>query len=223
MPGTRASRGSPTSPGFDLYPLNACQADLTAVYDAQRAFVRAGGLDADVPVDRDRADPAVVLRRVHACRRTQLNAEVWLAVIGGARGIGYFTHTWTPDHHAFDVAPALQQAMEQTNACSPRSSRACSATTVRVGCRQPGCQAGRARRPRSHLCLLDQHPVSRRTKRRSTFPQLHDGTMTGARRSTHGCRAGTTTWSTTSRDFRCTCTCRRGERRGSAGGDLAIP
>ena len=42
-PSTRGSRGSPTSPGFDLYPLNACQSDLTAVYDAQQAFVRLAG------------------------------------------------------------------------------------------------------------------------------------------------------------------------------------
>ena len=46
----------------------------------------------------------------------QLSAEVWLAVIGGARGIGYFTHTWSPAHHSFDVTAALQSAMKQTDA-----------------------------------------------------------------------------------------------------------
>lgn len=37
-------------------------------------------------------------------------------MIGGARGIGHFTHTWSPDHRAFYVAPSIQHAMVQTNA-----------------------------------------------------------------------------------------------------------
>ena len=94
--------------GFDLYPLNACQADLTAVYDAQRAFVKLAG-----------STPTFQWIETGPIRPTycggftmtpeQLNAEVWLAVIGGARGIGYFTHTWTPDHHSFDVAPRCRR------------------------------------------------------------------------------------------------------------------
>ena len=45
----------------------------------------------------------------------ELRAEVWLAVAGGARGIGYFTHTWSPEHKAFDVSPAIEHAIGQTN------------------------------------------------------------------------------------------------------------
>ena len=46
----------------------------------------------------------------------QLRAEVWLAIAGGARGIGYFTHTWSPDHRAFDVQPNVVHQMIRTNA-----------------------------------------------------------------------------------------------------------
>jgi hypothetical protein len=45
----------------------------------------------------------------------ELRAEVWLAVVGGARGIGYFTHTWSPEHHEFDVSAQLQKEMARTN------------------------------------------------------------------------------------------------------------
>ena len=101
--------------GFDLYPLNACQSDLTAVYAAQRAFVRLAG-----------STPTFQWIETGPIRPTycggftmtpqELIAEVWLAVIGGARGIGYFTHTWSPNDNSFDVSPALQAAMAQTNA-----------------------------------------------------------------------------------------------------------
>jgi hypothetical protein len=43
----------------------------------------------------------------------ELRAEVWLAIAGGARGIGYFTHTWTPVHHSFDVSPQLQRTIRK--------------------------------------------------------------------------------------------------------------
>ena len=45
----------------------------------------------------------------------ELRAEVWLAIAGGARGIGYFTHTWSPDHDDFDVSAPLVDQMIKTN------------------------------------------------------------------------------------------------------------
>jgi hypothetical protein len=56
-------------------------------------------------VDRDRPDSTAELR-----------AEVWLAIAGGARAIGYFTHTWNPDDKPFDVQPSVAQQMARTNA-----------------------------------------------------------------------------------------------------------
>lgn len=78
--------------GFDLYPLNHCQQDLTTVYEAQRQFVRlAGQMPTFQWIETAALDP-------HYCggitvTPTQVTAEAWLAVIGGARGIGFFTHT----------------------------------------------------------------------------------------------------------------------------------
>ncbi len=92
--------------GFDLYPLGHCSSDLSAVHDAQKQFVRLAG-----------STPTFQWIETGPLRPTycggftmtpaELDAEVWLAITGGARGIGYFTHTWTPEHHAFDVSPEL--------------------------------------------------------------------------------------------------------------------
>ena len=80
--------------GFDLYPLNACQADLTAVYNAQQAYVRlAGSTPTFQWIETGPIRPSYC--GGFTMTPEELIAEVWLAVIGGARGIGYFTHTWT--------------------------------------------------------------------------------------------------------------------------------
>jgi hypothetical protein len=96
--------------GFDLYPLNACQHDLSAVYDAQRDFTRlAGGMPTFQWIETGpiRSDYCGGF----SMTPDELTAEAWLAVTGGARAIGFFTHTWSPDHKAFDVTPDVQAAM----------------------------------------------------------------------------------------------------------------
>jgi hypothetical protein len=102
--------------GFDLYPIAHCDRSVRAVYDAQREFVRlAGGAPTFQWIEtgplrgQDCGGFATV-------QPAELRAEVWLAVVGGARGIGYFTHTWTPDHHEFDVAEPLRDEMKRTDA-----------------------------------------------------------------------------------------------------------
>ena len=101
--------------GFDLYPLNRCQSDLSAVYGAQRAFVRLAGTTPTfqwIETGPIRPDYCGGFTMTPA----ELSAEVWLAVVGGARGIGYFTHTFSPDDDPFDLTPGIQAAIRQTNA-----------------------------------------------------------------------------------------------------------
>jgi hypothetical protein len=101
--------------GFDLYPLGHCNHDLSTVYDAQRAF---NALVGAMPTFQWIETGPIRLEYCGGFKMTvaQLRAEVWLAIAGGARGIGYFTHTWNPDHKAFDVQPALAHQMARTNA-----------------------------------------------------------------------------------------------------------
>jgi hypothetical protein len=98
--------------GFDLYPLGHCQSDLSAVYDAQRAFINLAG---DMPTFQWIETGPFKPTYCGGFKMTpaELKAEVWLAIVGGARGIGFFTHTWSPAHNAFDVSSTLQQAMKQ--------------------------------------------------------------------------------------------------------------
>jgi hypothetical protein len=96
--------------GFDLYPLNACQHDLSAVYDAQRQFNRlAGRMPTFQWIETGPIRPTYC--GGFAMTPAQLTAQTWLAVAGGARGIGFFTHTWSPGHNAFDVSRGLQRAI----------------------------------------------------------------------------------------------------------------
>ena len=109
--------------GFDLYPLEKLcshRGILRRVYDIQRQLVQqnpgkptyqwieTGPLDGGCSWSSLRLTPAA------------LHAETWLAIAGGAVGIGYFTHTWRtngtpePTWSPFDVAPDIQAEMANT-------------------------------------------------------------------------------------------------------------
>jgi hypothetical protein len=98
--------------GFDLYPLGHCQQDLSVVLTSQRRFNNLAGVRPTFQwIETGPIKPGYCggFRMTAA----ELRAEVWLAIIGGARGIGFFTHTWTPDENAFDVSPELQHMMKR--------------------------------------------------------------------------------------------------------------
>lgn len=98
--------------GFDLYPLNHCQHDLSAVYESQRRFIALSGNTPTfqwIETGPIRPDYCGGFTMTPA----ELRAESWLAIIGGARGIGYFTQTWTPEHQTLDLSPELTQTMRE--------------------------------------------------------------------------------------------------------------
>lgn len=93
--------------GFDLYPLGHCSADLASVYDSQRAFNHiVGRMPTFQWIETGPIRPQYC--GGFKMQPAELRAEVWLAIAGGARGIGYFTHTWSPKHRAFDVRAPLR-------------------------------------------------------------------------------------------------------------------
>ncbi len=159
--------------GFDLYPLNACQSNLTAVYDAQRAFVRLAG---DTPtfqwIETGPIRPTYC--GGFAMTQQDLIAEVWLAVIGGARGIGYFTHTWSPNDNPFDVSPALQQSMAQTNALLRSVTPGLLGTTLASGVDSPAVKlVARSGGGRTYVFAINT--MSSPNKARIHVPGFHDG------------------------------------------------
>jgi len=100
--------------GFDLYPLQGwCRWALQAVYQAQRQLV---ALAAGRPTYQwIEAAPMNHCTGFDPTPQT-VRAEAWLAIAGGARGIGYFPSEWSPavaqeitalDHQIASLAPAL--------------------------------------------------------------------------------------------------------------------
>ena len=124
--------------GFDLYPLQVwCRRDaFPAVYEAQRELAALAGPRATYQW--------IEVGRMEFCNgRPDLDptpltirAETWLAIAGGARGIGYF-----PDHWQPPVAQAITQLNTEISALGPALlARALPATAsagpVRVGARR---------------------------------------------------------------------------------------
>jgi hypothetical protein len=159
--------------GFDLYPLNACQADLASIYNAQQMFVKlAGSTPTFQWIETGPIRPSYC--GGFTMTPDQLNAEVWLAVIGGARGIGYFTHTWTPDHHSFDVAPALQDAMGQTNRLLAAVKPGLLGTTVASAADSPAVKVV-ARVGGGRTYVFSINTLATPNKAQISVPQLRDG------------------------------------------------
>ncbi len=98
--------------GFDLYPLAIwCRRAFLSVYDAQRE------LEALAP-----GKPTyqwIEAAPMTGCNRfiptpDSVEAETWLAIAGGARGIGYFPGDWQPD-----IAQAIAGVNRQIAALAP--------------------------------------------------------------------------------------------------------
>ena len=124
--------------GFDLYPLQVwCRRDgFPAVYEAQRELAALAGPRATYQW--------IEVGRMEFCNgRPDLDptpltirAETWLAIAGGARGIGYF-----PDHWQPPVAQAITKLNTEISALGPALlarplPATASAGPVRVGARR---------------------------------------------------------------------------------------
>jgi hypothetical protein len=113
--------------GFDLYPLQSwCRRDaLPAVYYAQRELV---ALAAGKPTFQWIESGPMSICRHHDPTGAVVRAEAWLAIAGGARGIGYFPDLWTKDvasaivdvnRTIVGLSPALLGLEAPTSASSP--------------------------------------------------------------------------------------------------------
>jgi hypothetical protein len=105
--------------GFDLYPLShQCgrhALGIASVYSEQRDLVRlAAGRPTFQWIEASAIDGTCGADPVSPAA---LRAEVFLALAGGADGIGYFTHSWaTGPWIRFAVSPADRDAMTATDA-----------------------------------------------------------------------------------------------------------
>jgi hypothetical protein len=101
--------------GFDLYPLQSwCRREgFRHVYAAQRELVAAGGGKPTYQWIEVRdfdchSDPSL------SVTRETVRAETWLAIAGGAHGIGYFPHNW-----AASVGEEIARLNSEIDALAP--------------------------------------------------------------------------------------------------------
>ncbi len=144
--------------GFDLYPLNHCQSSLVQVYDAQRRFARlARGKPTFQWIETGAIHPDYCGGlKVDA---DEVTAEAWLAVVGGARGIGFFTHTWRPDHSAFSVTPAVQHAIRRFAVSAAAIQPALTGTTTDSNADTPALRVlARAAGSRTYVVAVNTLP-----------------------------------------------------------------
>jgi hypothetical protein len=104
--------------GFDLYPIAAhCKThiSLADVYRGQRDLLAlAAGKPTYQWIETGPIDGRCTRRA--PVSPAEVRAEIWLAIAGGATGIGYFTHTWTRGSwFRFDVPFPTFDVIRQTN------------------------------------------------------------------------------------------------------------
>jgi len=105
--------------GFDIYPIYGWNKPewIYLVHDATKRLVR---------LARPRPVYAWIetskggrwtgpLERQKAVGPEHIRAEVWMAVVAGATGIGYFTHVWKPKYKQFGVPPENREAIRKVN------------------------------------------------------------------------------------------------------------
>lgn len=102
--------------GFDLYSITGwCHPGwLPEVYASQRELIHYAGRR---PTYQwiEAASTSSQWCTGRGIRPDELSSEAWQAVIGGAKAIGYFTHSWKPTYSQFRVAKNVQAAMRRTN------------------------------------------------------------------------------------------------------------
>lgn len=104
-------------PGFDIYPIYGwCQPSLIwweAAASREFATIYARGNPFYSWIETSStSSQACAGRGLHA---NEVRAEVWMAITNGAKGIGYFTHSWTPTYSQFRVSSAVQAEMRRTD------------------------------------------------------------------------------------------------------------
>jgi hypothetical protein len=102
--------------GTNVYPVTGwCRPDwLARVGEAQRGLVAlAGGRPTYQWIEASATSLQYCAGR--GVTPNELRAEVWDAIVNGAKAIGYFTHSWTPTYDQFRVSPDVQTEIKRTN------------------------------------------------------------------------------------------------------------
>ncbi|MFW6114602.1 MAG: hypothetical protein ACOC7K_02580, partial [bacterium] len=105
--------------GYDIYPIYGWNKPewIHLVYDATQLLTSMAG---DRPVyawieTSKGGQYTGPLERQKEVTPKHIQAEVWMAICGGATAIGYFTHVWKPEYKQFGVPEKNRKALREIN------------------------------------------------------------------------------------------------------------
>lgn len=105
--------------GYDIYPIYGWNKPewLPLVYDATRLLAdMAGTKPVYAWIETSKGGQWTgPLERQKDVTPAHIRAETWMAICGGATGIGYFTHIWKPSYQQFGVPNENRKALRDIN------------------------------------------------------------------------------------------------------------
>ena len=106
--------------GYDVYPIYGWNKPewIHLVHDATELLTEMAGerpVYAWVETSRGGQYTGALENQTRVEPR-HIRAEVWMAICGGATGIGYFTHRWKPSYEQFGVPEENRKALARINA-----------------------------------------------------------------------------------------------------------
>jgi hypothetical protein len=158
--------------GFDFYPVTGwCRPDWLPEVGAGQDVLRrlAGGRPTYQWIEATSTSGQFCKGR--GVKPAELRAEAWLAIASGAKGIGYFTHSWKPTYSQFRVSRPVQAAMRRTNAELTSLAPALLATPIRFGAPTALVCAARSFHGARYLACVN--PLRTRVRGAFSVPGAH--------------------------------------------------
>ena len=104
---------------FDIYPIYQLNRDdkLTLVADGVSQLLEYAGPGKPVWawIETSKGSRWITYEKQKDVTPAITRSEVWMAIIRGATGIGYFTHAWRPRFTEFAPTPEMQMELKRTN------------------------------------------------------------------------------------------------------------
>lgn len=104
---------------FDIYPIYQLNRDdkLNLVADGVSELLEYAGPGKPVWawIETSKGSRWITYEKQKNVTPAITRSEVWMAIIRGATGIGYFTHAWQPSFTEFAPTPEMQMELKRTN------------------------------------------------------------------------------------------------------------
>ena len=104
---------------FDIYPIYQKNRDDRLIWVADGVTelrdIAGPGKPVWAWIETSKGSKWITYERQKDVSAAAVRSEVWMAVIRGATGIGYFTHAWRPEFTEFAPTPEVREELQRTN------------------------------------------------------------------------------------------------------------